>query len=68
MTIFTDGVVEAENAAGEQFGEERLAQILIQNAAKPLEEIIQVVTGRIREWAPDFENQDDTTLLLARRL
>ena len=30
LTIFTDGVVEAENASGEQFGEERLAQILIQ--------------------------------------
>lgn len=29
---------------------------------------IGAVTGTVREWAYDVENQDDTTMLLARRL
>jgi sigma-B regulation protein RsbU (phosphoserine phosphatase) len=68
VAIFSDGVPEAEDAAQEPFGEERLSELLIQNADRPLEEIVGLVTERVFAWAHDKEAQDDTTILLARQL
>jgi sigma-B regulation protein RsbU (phosphoserine phosphatase) len=68
LAVFSDGIPEAENAAGDMFEAHRLAEILVQNAHRPLDEIIRMAMEGVRTWAPDFENQDDTTILLARRL
>lgn len=67
IAIFSDGIPEAENAVGNQFGEDRLADLLAANAHKPLEEIIQTVTEAVRAWIHDPEGQDDTTLVVMRR-
>jgi sigma-B regulation protein RsbU (phosphoserine phosphatase) len=67
LAIFSDGIPEAENAAGEEFGEGRLAALLTDAAAKPLEEIIQTVTGTVNKWMHDPESRDDITIVLARR-
>ena len=68
FAAFTDGITESENADGEQFGTERLAQLLIENAAHPLEGIVQIANLAFRKWAFDMDSQDDATMLLARRL
>jgi sigma-B regulation protein RsbU (phosphoserine phosphatase) len=68
LTAFTDGITESENAEGIQFGDERLVELLIRNSDRPLDEIVKVVTYAVRDWAQDLDNQDDTTMLLARRL
>jgi sigma-B regulation protein RsbU (phosphoserine phosphatase) len=68
LMAFTDGITESENARGEQFGEERLTDLLIRYRDRPLDEIARTVTDAVRNWASDLSNQDDTTLLLARRL
>jgi sigma-B regulation protein RsbU (phosphoserine phosphatase) len=68
LAMFTDGVTEAEDASGEQFGDERLARLLMEHKDKPLEEIVKIVADRVRAWAHDPDNADDTTILLARRL
>jgi len=66
LAAFTDGITEAEDEAGEQFGDERLVSLLIENSNKPLDEIVEITTRTVREWAYDVANQDDTTMLLAR--
>ncbi len=68
LTAFTDGITECENAQGEQFGEERLTDLLLRHRERPLDEIVGVITDAIRNWASDLDSQDDTTILLARRL
>ena len=68
LAMFTDGITEAEDASGEQFGDERLAVLLTQHKEQPLEEIVRIVTDRVREWAHDPDSADDTTILLARRI
>ena len=68
LAMFTDGITEAEDASGEQFGDERLAHLLREHTDKPLEEIVRIVTDRVRAWAHDPDNADDTTILLARRI
>ena len=68
LAAFTDGITESENSKGEQFGDERLIELLIQKCEKPLDEILGIVTLAVRDWAYDLDNQDDTTMLLARRI
>jgi sigma-B regulation protein RsbU (phosphoserine phosphatase) len=68
LTAFTDGITESENAHGEQFGEQRLSDLVIRYRERPLDEISRIVTDTVRNWASDIDNQDDTTILLARRL
>ena len=40
VAIFSDGIPESENAAEQEFGETRLAELLSANATKPLPEIV----------------------------
>ena len=68
LAVFTDGMTECEDKNSEQFGEERLVELLIQNSDKPLDEISRIATERVLTWAHDPGNQDDTTLMLARRV
>lgn len=68
VAAFTDGITESENEQSEEFGESRLAALLVEHATKPLDELVGIVTKAVREWAFDLDNQDDTTMLLARRL
>ena len=68
LTAFTDGITESENANGEQFGEQRLSDLIVRYRERPLDEISRIVTDAVRNWARDIDMQDDTTILLARRL
>jgi sigma-B regulation protein RsbU (phosphoserine phosphatase) len=68
LVCYTDGITEPENEFGEMFGEDRLMELLLRNASRPEEEIIQLVLDSVRQWTGTEELQDDMTLLLARRV
>ena len=68
LTAFTDGITESENARGEQFGEERLTDLLVRYRDRPLDEIMRAITDTVGNWASDIDKQDDITLLLGRRI
>jgi len=67
FAAFTDGVTEPEDSHEEQFGAERLIELLVQNSERPLDEIVRIVMAAVHSWTHDSSNQDDVTLLLARR-
>jgi sigma-B regulation protein RsbU (phosphoserine phosphatase) len=67
LAIFSDGVTEAENAAGEQFEAVRLSELLIENSALPLDELLKTVTARLTAWIHVPEARDDITIVLARK-
>ena len=67
LVFFTDGVTEPENEYGEQFGDDRLIELIERHAGRTEEEIIQAVSNAVRQWTGSPELQDDLTLLLARR-
>jgi sigma-B regulation protein RsbU (phosphoserine phosphatase) len=60
--LYTDGAVEAANAAGEFFGDERLQARLAATAQMTVEKAVEVITSAIREWSS--VQDDDITLLL----
>jgi sigma-B regulation protein RsbU (phosphoserine phosphatase) len=63
--MVTDGISEVPNAQDEEFGLERLEQLLAQHAAEPLPEIWEQIMERVRQHGVQ---QDDQTLLLIRVL
>ena len=68
LVFFTDGISEPENAYGEMFGEDRLAELISRHAHLGEDQIIEAVWKGVHEWSGDGELADDMTLLLARRL
>jgi sigma-B regulation protein RsbU (phosphoserine phosphatase) len=65
---FTDGITETPNGQGEEFGDQRLIELLAGMGDKALDRIAGEITSSVASWAGDAERHDDTTLLLARRL
>jgi len=63
--MVTDGISEVPNAQDEEFGLERLQQLLAQHSAEPLPEIWERVMERVRQYGLQ---QDDQTLILLRVL
>ena len=68
LVFFTDGVSEPENAYGDMFGEERLAELVCRCAHLSEDQIVDAIWKEVREWSGEGELADDMTLLLARRL
>ena len=67
LAMFTDGVVEAPGRDGEEFGEDRLVEVLIDQGDAPLPKIVDAVLDELREWIGEgAPAHDDVTLVLAR--
>jgi sigma-B regulation protein RsbU (phosphoserine phosphatase) len=64
LLLYTDGLVEAANAADEPFDEERLRTFVAENARLPAPALADALLGCVRAWTgrPGFE--DDVTLLV----
>jgi len=67
VLFYTDGVTEAVNAEGEEFGEERLAEVLCVHRAESTEAIANAIESAVREFAGDLAQSDDFTLVLLKR-
>lgn len=67
VVFYTDGIPEAENAQGVQYGIERLCQILSQNWQRSAVEIRQAVIDDLRQHIEAQQLYDDITLLVIKQ-
>src|SRR6516164_2739295 len=65
VLLYTDGVKEALNDAGEEFGEERLLKAARQHRGQSLPELLAAVADQARRFSP-CEQTDDITLIAAK--
>ena len=65
LALYTDGITEAQNDKGEDYSVQRLNNLIIKNAKKPVQEILD----RCREDYTGFriKDSDDITLLILRK-
>lgn len=66
LVLFTDGISEAMNAAGDEWGEEGLTQVIGANRALPAPELIECIMHRADEFVSGAAQYDDMTLITAR--
>lgn len=64
LAAFTDGLIEARSPSGEEFGEDRLIQTLIENSRLDAAAIERQILRAVKEWTNDSEQEDDLTLVI----
>src|SRR5215472_661602 len=65
VLLYTDGVTEALNGEGEEFGEERLLEAARQHRELSLPELLAALADQSRRFSPN-EQADDITLIVAK--
>lgn len=63
FVFFTDGVYEAVNTKGEEFGIQRLERVLRAHVYKPADEILGAVVDAIAQFTGDQPQADDICLV-----
>ncbi|MCB2200444.1 SpoIIE family protein phosphatase [bacterium] len=67
LLLFTDGVTEAMNETEEEFGEERLADTVLEHFSSPTVDLLSTIEDRVIDYTGDAHFADDFTLLILRR-
>ncbi len=63
--LYTDGLIEPENSAGDSFGDGRLEQVVRNNGSCSTSELAERLFSEIRLWQPaSVTQQDDITLIV----
>lgn len=65
LTLYTDGVTESLNAAGEEFGERRLIDALCQHTHLSPSALLREILNKLQEFNRS-EQQDDITLIVGK--
>lgn len=66
LVCYTDGVVEAENAAGRQFGLHNLSEILLDNSNLGMKELNATLQMKLERFKGPKQFTDDAALLSCR--
>ncbi|MEO8666622.1 MAG: PP2C family protein-serine/threonine phosphatase [Ignavibacteria bacterium] len=67
VVFYTDGVTEAMNVNGDEFGDERLTNVLIENQSKCSKEILEEIKNSIVNFSRDTSQYDDITLIVLKK-
>ncbi len=68
LICYTDGLIEASNAAGDPFGDKRVRQVVQRCYSRNVEEICEILLGEVSRFVGSAELDDDQTLVVARNL
>ena len=65
IALYTDGITESFNAAGEEFGEQRLTEALRQHRQLSSRDLLTAIVEEVQRFSP-HEQHDDITLIVAK--
>ena len=65
ILLYTDGVTEALNGEGDEFGEQRLLEAARQHSQLSPPESLLAIADQVRRFSP-HEQADDITLIVAK--
>lgn len=66
IIFYTDGLTEAENTHQDYFGENRLAQAVLEAADRPAAQLLQHIIDRVDQFSEGIPPFDDLTLCVVR--
>lgn len=66
VVFYTDGISEAKNGELEDFGTDRLEEIIKTNSQQTAEQLVSAITNAVSEFAQDQPQHDDITLMIVR--
>jgi serine phosphatase RsbU (regulator of sigma subunit)/predicted enzyme related to lactoylglutathione lyase len=65
LAIYTDGITEAFDRTGEEFGEHRVIDSLLRHREQPATQLVASIVDDVRKFSP-HEQSDDITLIVAK--
>ena len=66
VLLYTDGLVEAQNAKGEMFGTSRLAEVFCRASDRPAREALDRIFDAIYRFSGDRSGADDMTMVVLK--
>ena len=67
LALITDGIFEYHNAAGEQFGEQRVRQLIARHHRKSAAELGAILLDELHAFAAGARQEDDMTIVIVKR-
>ncbi|MDQ3649936.1 MAG: SpoIIE family protein phosphatase [Acidobacteriota bacterium] len=68
LVLYTDGVTEAEGPAGEEYGRDRLANVVREGRHLTARELINFIYADLLEWTGGAGSSDDVTFVIIKAL
>jgi serine phosphatase RsbU (regulator of sigma subunit) len=68
LILFSDGITEAMNAAGEPFNDDRLHAVLREGIDQTTQELVNLVIHQVDAYAAGAPQADDMTLMVVSRV
>ena len=66
LVVFSDGVSEAVNDRGDDFGDERILEILLSCVGKPPRAVTDALVDAVRDFRGSICQHDDITAVVVR--
>jgi len=66
LVLYTDGVTEAENSLGEEFGMDRLSNLIRRGHTLSAEELMNHILESVTDFSRDVGFEDDATILVVK--
>ncbi|MCB1204710.1 MAG: PP2C family protein-serine/threonine phosphatase [Verrucomicrobiae bacterium] len=63
LLLYTDGVIECENADGDEFGVERLSRLVEEHHGKTSQDLVNRITEEVKLFSGGAPQSDDITLI-----
>jgi sigma-B regulation protein RsbU (phosphoserine phosphatase) len=67
LVAYTDGVTEAQDPEGTEFGDERLRDVIAECSGGSATEIMDAIIGRVTAWSNGTRQHDDITVVVLKR-
>jgi len=67
VVLYTDGLTEAENAAGDELGVERLEELVRAMDPEDVDTLCEQILDGVRRFAGDVPLADDATLVVLKK-
>lgn len=66
LVVYSDGITEAQNGTGEEFGEGRLLELLTRHRTETAENIRISILEYVESWAGKADRGDDQTVVILK--
>ena len=67
IVLYTAGLLEIKNAQGEEFGKERLLNVVAKNALQSVERQVELLKQEILAFQGDAVQTDDVTFVILKK-
>jgi sigma-B regulation protein RsbU (phosphoserine phosphatase) len=66
LIAYSDGLTEAENPDGQEFGDQRVLDVALRLGEAPASAVLKNLLGVVDQWTGPTEHADDITIIVAR--